>query len=88
MRRPVPGALPPLPVILTFPRWAGYCVPPRSKDSTREELALVSGGPDGNADLADVRCFLLKYEAAWCSGAGMRGCWRVCWREAYVVLPH
>lgn len=50
MRRLVPGALPPLPVILTFLQWGRYHVHPHSKDSTGEEIALVSGRPDGNAD--------------------------------------
>lgn len=43
LQRLVPGALPMLPVILTFR------VHPHSEGSTGEEVALVSGRPDGNA---------------------------------------
>lgn len=56
----VPGALPTLPIILTFLRWTGYHVHPHSKDSTREEIALVGGRPDGNAGLCRHQVFSVE----------------------------
>lgn len=60
MQHLVPSALPLLPVILTFLRWGGYRVHPHAEDCTGEEIALVSGRPQGCADLGRRQIFSVE----------------------------